>query len=61
MPIEPLHKKTLNLRAGDWEYLESVYGLRGVPTSILVRRLVSRHVDDLRKRETPVPDNLLSD
>lgn len=44
----PLQKHTLNLREGDWEYIESVFQARGVPTSTVVRRIVSRFVETLR-------------
>ena len=50
-----LQKHTLHLRLGDWAYLESVYKLNGLATSVIVRTLVSRHVDELRaKEEAPV-------
>lgn len=53
MPKEPLQKKTLNLREGDWDYIESCYKQRGVDTSVVVRTIVSDFVDRMRKREKP--------
>lgn len=50
-----LSKHTLNLREGDWNYLESVYQQQGVATAAIVRALVSRHVDDLRAKEQAIP------
>jgi len=46
-----LQKHTLHLRLGDWSYLESVYKLNGIATSVIVRTLVSKHVDELRAKE----------
>jgi hypothetical protein len=55
MPKNPdLEKVTLNLRRGDWEYLEDLLAPKGVATSVFVRTLVSRRVDELRSRETPL-------
>jgi len=46
-----LTKHTLNLRQGDFDYLESVYRESGTPTSHIIRTLVARHVDGLRAKE----------
>ena len=46
-----LQKHTLNLRLGDWAYLESVYKVNGLDTSVVIRTIVSKHVDDLRAKE----------
>ena len=46
-----LQKHTLHLRLGDWAYLESVYKVNGLPTSIVIRTLVSKKVDELREKE----------
>ena len=46
-----LQKHTLHLRLGDWAFLESVYKLNGLATSVIVRTLVSKHVDELRAKE----------
>lgn len=46
-----LQKHTLFLRKGDWDYLESAYRPGGTPTSLVVRTLVSAHVDKLRRKE----------
>lgn len=43
-----LQKHTMNLREGDFEYLDTVYGPRGVKASIVIRKLVSRLVDTLQ-------------
>ena len=59
MPHEPLEKKTLNFREGDFEYLDRVYQPRGTPVSVLVRRLVSLHVDGLRSNDAKLPKELL--
>lgn len=48
-----LEKKTLNLRAGDWDYIESMSKPQGLPTSEVVRLLVSNYVDGKRRAETP--------
>ena len=45
-----LHKKTLNLRRGDWEYLEEQYAPRGLQVSTIIRHLISCRVDALRGR-----------
>jgi hypothetical protein len=45
-------KKTLNLRPGDWEYLESIYKPNGIATSLVIRTLISQHVDAARAKET---------
>ncbi len=51
-----LRKHTLFLREGDWDYLESIYKTQGLNTSVIVRTLVSNHVDKLRSREDqPIP------
>lgn len=47
----PLTKVTLNLREGDFDYLQSAYYSAGVGASAIVRTLVARHVDQLREKE----------
>jgi len=42
-----LHKKTLNLRKGDFEYLSERFPKKGA--SVVIRQLVSKFVDDQRK------------
>lgn len=49
-----LQKHTLNLRRGDIDYLDSVYRSRGVPVSMIIRDLISGHVDKLRANEPPI-------
>ncbi len=46
-----LQKHTLHLRLGDWAYLESIYKLNGLATSVIIRALVSAKVDELKARE----------
>lgn len=43
-----LHKKTLNLRRGDWEALDNVYSAKGLSVSTVIRYVVSQHVDRLK-------------
>jgi len=44
---EELTKHTLNLRKGDFDYLKGVYPKVG--SSAVIRKLVSRHVDQLNR------------
>ena len=53
-----LHKKTLNLRRGDWEYLEERYSVRGLFASVVVRYIVSQHVDSLKVNDMVMEDLL---
>lgn len=55
MATDDLQKHTLNLRSGDWAYLESVLNPAGVHTSTFIRKQISRIVDSLRSGETPLP------
>lgn len=41
---EDLQKQTLNFRRGDWEKLAELYP--DIPTSVVVRRIVSNIVDN---------------
>ena len=50
-----LQKKTLNLRRGDWDYLDRLTSGEGINPSTLIRVLVSNYVDRKRK-ENPEPD-----
>lgn len=50
-----LEKKTLNLRRGDWDFIESICRPRGIPTSVGVRTILSNYVD-AHRRETQVTD-----
>lgn len=56
MPTEELEKKTLNFRAGDWDFLTDTYQPKGLATSEVVRKLVSAHVERLQSRMTPAPE-----
>ena len=51
---DDITKHTLNLRAGDWDFIESIFKPRGVATSIVVRSLISKFVDDRRQSELPI-------
>ena len=51
---DEISKHTLNLRAGDWDFIESIYKPYGVHTSIIVRSLISKFVDDRRQSELPI-------
>lgn len=46
-----LQKHTLNFRSGDFAYLESVYKVHGLSTSVVIRTLVSAHVDEMKAKE----------
>ena len=43
-----LQKHTLNLRPGDIEFLQDFFAEQGTPASVVVRRLVSKYVDQLK-------------
>ena len=47
-----LQKHTLNLRTGDWDYIESIAGPKGIGTSEVIRALVRDFVDKRRANET---------
>lgn len=49
--VEELQKHTLNLRSGDMKALEELFPRFGA--SVMVRRIVSRFIDQTRK----VPEN----
>lgn len=46
-----IKKHTLNLRDGDWDYLESMFKPNGVATAQAVRTIVSNYVDKKREEE----------
>lgn len=46
---DDLQKHTLNLRAGDYHFLDTVYRTRRVSAAEIIRQLVSQHVDMLRQ------------
>lgn len=54
-----IEKKTLNLRRGDWDYIESIAHPQGLPTSEVVRLIVSNYVDKKRATESPRDLNAL--
>ena len=43
-----LRKHTLNLREGDWDFLESIFKPNGIPTAVAVRTIISNFVDKKR-------------
>jgi hypothetical protein len=52
-----IQKHTLNLRAGDWDYIESVCKPKGIATSEVIRTLVRDLVDRWKKEEaSELPD-----
>lgn len=50
-----IKKHTLNLRDGDWDYLESMFKPNGIATAVAVRTLISTFVD--KKRDEEVRQN----
>lgn len=46
-----IKKHTLNLRAGDWDYLESMFKPNGIATAVAVRTIISNFVDKKRQEE----------
>ena len=54
-------KHTFFLRAGDIDYLGSLFNPRDIPTSQIVRKIISRYVDELRKHEKPIDHAALGD
>lgn len=46
-----IKKHTLNLRNGDWDYLESMFKPNGIATAVAVRTIISNFVDSKRKEE----------
>ena len=45
-----LQKHTMNLRPGDIEFLQDFFAEQGTPASVVVRRLISKYVDQLRSQ-----------
>lgn len=41
----PLQKKTLNLRKGDFEYLDEMFE---IPASVIIRSIILNYVDKLK-------------
>lgn len=46
-----LQKHTLNLRAGDWDYITARFARDGHHTSTIVRSVVSKFVDALQDQD----------
>lgn len=51
-------KHTLHLREGDWDYLTSAFGPRGISTSYVVRQTIANLVDGLREKEKTSDDDI---
>jgi hypothetical protein len=49
---ENLQKKTLHFRVGDWDFIESVSRPNGIPTSLVIRNIISQWVDARREPNT---------
>lgn len=47
--VEELHKHTLNLRAGDMEAIAQLFP--GKSPSVIIRRIISKFVDNARRVE----------
>ena len=54
------HKKTFNLRRGDWEVIKEKYLEKGILPSVVVRYIISQHVDAL-KVDDAVVESLLEE
>ena len=48
---ENLQKHTMNLREGDFDYIDSMFHSRSIPASLVIRTLVSNFVDSKRAEE----------
>lgn len=46
-----LQKHTMNLREGDFDYIDSMFRSRSIPASLVIRTLVSNFVDGKRAEE----------
>lgn len=55
-----IHKHTLNLRAGDWDYLDTLFKPNGIPTSVAVRTIISNYVDKKRLEERALGQETVS-
>jgi len=51
-------KHTLHLREGDWDYIESLFKPNGIATSVVIRTLVSRYVDQKRQEYEPMSSDM---
>lgn len=49
----PVTKHSINLREGDYEALQRFFGPRDIPASQVIRKLVSRFVDNLEAGTPP--------
>lgn len=47
-----LKKHTLNLREGDYDYLDSLYKSQGLPAAVVIRTIIARTVDHYRSQES---------
>lgn len=46
-----LQKHTLNLRKGDYETIQAYFAHREIRASVIIRKIVSRFVDELINKE----------
>jgi len=58
MASSDLRKHTLNLREGDWDFLESMFIPNGIPTSVAVRTIISNYVDRKRAEQNQNTNDL---
>lgn len=56
-----IHKHTLNLRDGDWDYLTSMFKPNGIATAVAVRTIISNFVDKKRTEEARLPRQAIGD
>lgn len=56
-----IQKHTLNLRSGDWDYIESMYKPNGISTSVVVRTMISNFVDKKRDQESRLSTTSIHD
>jgi len=51
-----LHRHSINLRKGDLDLLDHFYSPRGLHASQVIRRIISDHVDALKRKELDPED-----
>lgn len=58
-----IKKHTLNLREGDWDFLEAMFKPNGVATAVAIRTIIANYVDKKREEErrTGRPDHTTFD
>lgn len=55
-----LQKHTLNLRAGDYEWLMDTYAAKDVTASMVIRMIVSKFVDNLKNKHEKIAEALIN-